>query len=63
MALPSLGMLVGVVSLFRGKGLPMAWTSVVCAILPCNPCFLISLGFGIWGIVVLCDSRVTRAMQ
>ena len=31
--------------------------------MPCNPCCFIGIGFGIWGIVVLCDPRVTQAMQ
>ena len=63
MALHSLGMLVGCVALFRGKGTTMAWIGVVCAVLPCNPCCLISLGFGIWGIIVLSDPNVKKVMQ
>ncbi len=63
MTLPSLAMLVGSVSMFRGKGATMAWVGAIAAVLPCNPCCLINLGFGIWGIVVLCDPRVTHAMR
>jgi hypothetical protein len=61
--LPSLAMLVGSVAMFRGKGPTLAWTAAIAAVMPCNPCCLISLGFGIWGIVVLCDPRVTHAMR
>lgn len=63
MTLPSLAMLFGSVAMFRGKGLPLAWTGAIAAVMPCNPCCLISLGFGIWGIVVLCDPRVAQAMR
>ena len=63
MTLPSLGMLGGAAAMFRGKGLTLAWIGAVSAVLPCNPCCLISLGFGIWGIVMLCDPRVSQAMQ
>jgi hypothetical protein len=63
MTLPSLAMLIGSVAMFRGKGLPLAWTGAIAAVMPCNPCCLISLGFGIWGIVVLCDPRVSQAMR
>lgn len=63
MTLPSLAMLAGSVAMFRGKGVLLAWTGAIAAVLPCNPCCLISLGFGIWGIVVLCDPRVTHTMR
>lgn len=63
MTLPSLAMLIGSVAMFRGKGVPLAWTGAIAAVMPCNPCCLISLGFGIWGIVVLCDPRVSQAMR
>lgn len=63
MTLPSLAMLAGSVAMFRGKGVLLAWTGAIGALIPCNPCCLISLGFGIWGIVMLCDPRVTQAMR
>jgi hypothetical protein len=61
--LPSIGMLAGSMALFLGKPKWLAWVAVICAVLPCNPCCVINLGFGIWGIVVLCDPRVSQAMQ
>lgn len=61
--LPSLAMLVASIALFLGKPRWLAWVSVISAVLPCNPCCFISLGFGVWGIVMLCDPRVSRAMQ
>jgi predicted Zn finger-like uncharacterized protein len=61
--LPSVGMLVGSIALFRGQPKWLAWVAVISSVLPCNPCCFINLGFGIWGIVVLCDPRVSQAMQ
>lgn len=63
MTLPSLAMLIGSVAMFRGKGLSLAWTAAIAAVMPCNPCCLISLGFGIWGIVVLTDPRVSQTLR
>ncbi len=57
------GMIVGAVAMFRGKGLQMAWIGSIAALLPCSPCCLFCIGFGIWGIVVLCDPRVSRALK
>lgn len=63
MAVPSLCMLAGSIALFTAKRPWLAWVGVIAAVLPCNPCCFISIGFGIWGIVMLCDPRVSQAMQ
>lgn len=63
MALPSLCMFAGSHALFTATRPWLAWVAVIAAVMPCNPCCFISIGFGIWGIVVLSDQRVTQAMQ
>jgi hypothetical protein len=63
MSLPSLCMFAGSFALFTGTRPGLAWVGVIAAVLPCNPCCFINIGFGIWGIVVLSDPRVTQAMQ
>ena len=63
MGLPSLLMLLGALAMFRGKGLVLAWTGAIASLLPCSPCCILGLGFGIWGIVTLSDPRVSRIMK
>jgi len=63
LAAPSLISLIGAWAMYRGHGLVAAWIGAIASVLPCNPCFFIAAGFGIWGMVVLNDSAVHEAMQ
>lgn len=61
--LPSVFSLIGPWAMFRGRGLVSAWLGTIAGLLPCNPCFFITAGFAIWGMVVLSDPRVQKGMQ
>lgn len=63
MGVPSLLMLAGAFAMFRGKGLVLAWTGAIAAVLPCSPCCFVGMGFGIWAMVVLSDPRVKQMMK
>jgi len=60
---PSLLALMGPWAMFRGRGLVTAWLGTIVALFPCNPCFFLTAGFAIWGMVVLSDPRVSKGMQ
>ncbi len=62
-ALPGILTLIGAYAMYRGRGVLAAWVGSIAAVLPCNPCFFISAGFAIWGMVVLADSRVQQGMK
>lgn len=61
--LPSMFSLLGPWAMFRGRGVVSAWLGTIAGLLPCNPCFFITAGFAIWGMVVLSDPRVQKGMQ
>lgn len=61
--LPSVLSLLGPWAMFRGRGSITAWLGTIVGILPCNPCFFITAGFAIWGMVILSDPRVQKGMQ
>ena len=61
--LPSLISLLAPWAMFRGSGLATAWVGTIAGFLPCGPCFLISIGFSIWSVVLLIDPRVQKGMQ
>jgi len=53
-----IAILVGGLCMTRLRRYAFAITAAVLAIVPCTPCFALEIPFGIWAIVVLCDSRV-----
>lgn len=61
--LPSVISLIGPWAMFRGRGQVAAWLGTFAGLLPCNPCFFITAGFAIWGMIVLSDPRVQKGMQ
>lgn len=61
--LPSLAALLAPWAMFRGRGLVAAWLGSIAAVLPCNPCFFVTAGFAIWGMVLLSDPRINKGMQ
>jgi hypothetical protein len=60
---PSLASLFGCWSMYTGRGLVSAWMGTITGVLPCNPCFFVTAGFAIWGMVVLSDPRVSAGMK
>jgi len=62
-AAPAICSLMGAWAMFRGRGLVTAWLGLLASFVPCSPCFLFSLLFSIWGIIVLSDSRVSSALR
>lgn len=60
---PSLVSLFGCWALYTGKGLVSAWIGAIAGLLPCGPCFFVTAGFAIWGMVVLSDPRVSAGMK
>jgi hypothetical protein len=61
--LPSFLSFVGAYAMYRGKGKVAAWVGAAASLVPCNPCFFIGAGFGIWGMVALNDPRVSAGMK
>ena len=63
----SLGLLMGVlvivgaVKMKNLKSYGLAMTAAIIAIIPCSPCCLLGLPFGIWALVVLNDENVKAA--
>ena len=58
------GLLVkGADSMISLRGYGMAIATCIIAMLPCNLACLGGLPFGIWGLVVLCNSDVKRAFR
>jgi hypothetical protein len=53
--------LVGAISMLRMRSYAMAKTGAILALMPCTCCFVISLPFGIWGLMVLGDIDVRAA--
>ncbi len=50
--------------MMRLEGLPLAFVACVLALIPClSPCCVITLPFGIWGLIVLNDPVVKRAFE
>ena len=61
MLLVPLGVLVGAVSLLRMKSYSIAMAGAILALMPCGPCCVINLPFGIWALLVLNDVNVRTA--
>lgn len=63
MAIAPFGVALGAVSMLRMRWYAMALCGTIMALLPCGPCCVISLPFGIWGLIVLNDITVRSAFQ
>ena len=53
--------LVGANKMRKLENYPLALTAAIVMVLPCSPCCVLSLPFGIWALVVLCDPQVRDA--
>jgi hypothetical protein len=53
----------GTTSMFRGRGRTLAMIGAVTSVLPCNPCCVVGLPFGIWALMVLNQPEVKAAMR
>lgn len=65
-ALPGLWgtvVLLAGINLKRLKMLPSVWVGTIFSMLPCNPCCLLGIPFGIWTMTVLNRPDVKRAFE
>jgi predicted Zn finger-like uncharacterized protein len=53
----------GAIKMKRLQGFGLAMTACILAMMPCNCCFVLGLGFGIWGLVVLNNPAVREAFS
>lgn len=63
MTILPLGIMIGAVSMLRLKWYPIALGGTILALLPCGPCCILSLPFGLWGLMVISDITVRSAFQ
>ena len=60
-----MGLLIiaGAVQMLRRRAYPLALTGTIIAMLPCSPCCVLGLPFGIWSLVVLLDPEVKKLFE
>ncbi len=56
----SILVLVGAIRMKQLQNLGLARAACIVGLLPCNGCCLLTLPFGIWGLVVLARPEVQR---
>lgn len=61
--IPPILVLLGAVSMLRVKSYALAKTGAILSLVPCSCCFLISIPFGIWALIVLNNPQVRSAFQ
>lgn len=59
----SLLMIAGAVKMKNLSSYPLAMAGTIVAMLPCGSCCVISLPFGIWGLIVLLDNQVKSCFE
>ena len=63
MIITSAVIIYGSVKMIKLKSYGAAKTACILALIPCfGPCFVLGIPFGIWGLVVLNDIHVRKAM-
>jgi hypothetical protein len=53
--------LYGAVKLKQLENYALCMTAAILMVIPCSPCFFLSVPFGIWALIVLFDARVRDA--
>ena len=55
--------IAGAIQMLRLRSYFMAKLAAILSLVPCGCCFLISLPFGVWGLIVLNDPSVRGAFR
>lgn len=55
--------LIGSIKILFRSNYRLAKTASILSLVPCTPCFIIGIPFGIWGLIVLSDPTVKQAFN